>query len=204
MAAYARARRRIPRRDPREGLGLPGGDRAGGGRGGGQGPAGAAWSSELPGRHPPLLGLARSASPARERARGRRRAGRHRRGAHPPGAAGRRPLGRDGRRGRAGSAAPSWARAGSPAPTPGRPARRSRGCRSSARCRRSRVAIEIPYEKVGGAVKRLLRPPEIELETEEYGAAARLVLAVHEERLETLREALAELGVAAESCLSEK
>ncbi len=61
----------------------------------------------------------------------------------------------------------------------------------------ARVAIEIPYEKVG-AVKRLLRPPEIELETEEYGAAARLVLAVHEERLETLREALAGMGVAAE------
>jgi uncharacterized YigZ family protein len=61
----------------------------------------------------------------------------------------------------------------------------------------ARLAIEIPYEKVG-AVKRLLRPPEIELETEEYGAAARLVLAVHEERLEILREALAGLGVAAE------
>lgn len=58
----------------------------------------------------------------------------------------------------------------------------------------ARVAIKVPYEKVG-AVKRLLRPPEIELEAEEYGAAARLVLAVHEEREETLREALAELGI---------
>lgn len=58
----------------------------------------------------------------------------------------------------------------------------------------ARLAIEVPYEKVG-AVKRLLRPPEIELEAEEYGAAARLVLAVHEEREETLREALAELGI---------
>jgi uncharacterized YigZ family protein len=58
----------------------------------------------------------------------------------------------------------------------------------------ARVAVEVPYEKVG-AVKRLLRPPEIELETEEYGAAARLVLAVHEERREALREALAELGI---------
>jgi uncharacterized YigZ family protein len=57
-----------------------------------------------------------------------------------------------------------------------------------------RVAVEVPYEKVG-AVKRLLRPPEIELAAEEYGAAARLVLAVHEEREGTLREALAELGV---------
>ncbi|HTG34337.1 MAG TPA: YigZ family protein [Thermoanaerobaculia bacterium] len=58
-----------------------------------------------------------------------------------------------------------------------------------------RVAVEVPYEKVG-AVKRLLRPPEIELANEEYGAAARLVLAVHEEREGALREALAELGIA--------
>jgi uncharacterized YigZ family protein len=59
----------------------------------------------------------------------------------------------------------------------------------------ARLAVEIPYEKVG-AVKRLLRPPEIELEREEYGAAARLVLAVHEDREKALREALAELGIA--------
>ena len=58
----------------------------------------------------------------------------------------------------------------------------------------ARLAVEVPYEKVG-AIKRLLRPPEIELQAEEYGAAARLVLAVHEEREETLREALAELGI---------
>jgi uncharacterized YigZ family protein len=56
-----------------------------------------------------------------------------------------------------------------------------------------RLAVEVPYEKVG-AVKRLLRPPEIELAAEEYGASARLVLAVHEEREGALREALAELG----------
>lgn len=59
-----------------------------------------------------------------------------------------------------------------------------------------RLAVEVPYEKVG-AVKRLLRPPEIELAEEEYGASARLVLAVHEEREGALREALAELGIAA-------
>ncbi len=59
----------------------------------------------------------------------------------------------------------------------------------------ARLAVEVPYEKVG-ALKRLLRPPEIELEAEEYGAAARLVLAVHEERREGLEEALAELGIA--------
>lgn len=56
------------------------------------------------------------------------------------------------------------------------------------------VAVEIPYDKVG-AVKRLLRPPEVELEAEEYGAAARLRLRLHEERLEALREALADLGI---------
>ncbi len=58
----------------------------------------------------------------------------------------------------------------------------------------TRVAVEVPYEKIG-AVKRLLRPPGIELEGEEYGAAARLVLAVHEGREGELREALAELGI---------
>jgi uncharacterized YigZ family protein len=62
-----------------------------------------------------------------------------------------------------------------------------------------RIAVSVPYERVG-AVKRLLRPPEIELESEEYGAAARLVLAVHEERRAALREALADLGVACIDC----
>lgn len=56
------------------------------------------------------------------------------------------------------------------------------------------VALEFPYDRVG-AVKRLLRPPEVELEAEEYGAAARLRLRVHEERLEALRAALADLGI---------
>jgi uncharacterized YigZ family protein len=56
-----------------------------------------------------------------------------------------------------------------------------------------RLGVEVPYERVG-AVKRLIRPPEVELEREEYGATARLVLAVHEERQEDLRESLAELG----------
>lgn len=56
------------------------------------------------------------------------------------------------------------------------------------------VALEIPYDKVG-ALKRLLQPPEIELDAEEYGTTARLRLAVHEERLETFRAALADLGI---------
>jgi uncharacterized YigZ family protein len=57
-----------------------------------------------------------------------------------------------------------------------------------------RVTLEVPYERVG-AVKRLIHPPAVELESEEYGERARLVLAVHEERREALREALADLGI---------
>jgi uncharacterized YigZ family protein len=57
-----------------------------------------------------------------------------------------------------------------------------------------RLAVEIPYERVG-AVKRLIHPPEVELEGEEYGATARLVLVVQEERRAALLESLAELGV---------
>ena len=72
-----------------------------------------------------------------------------------------------------------------------------------ARAPTARVAVEVPYERVG-AVKRLLRPPEIELAAEEYAAAARLVLAVHEERLPALREALAEMGVTAVESISAK
>jgi uncharacterized YigZ family protein len=58
-----------------------------------------------------------------------------------------------------------------------------------------RVILEIPYEKVG-AVKRLIHPPAVELESEEYGERARLVLAIHEDRREALRQALADLGIA--------
>lgn len=58
-----------------------------------------------------------------------------------------------------------------------------------------RVVLEIPYEKVG-AVKRLIHPPAVELEAEEYGERARLALAVHEDRREALRQALADLGIA--------
>lgn len=58
-----------------------------------------------------------------------------------------------------------------------------------------RMVVEVPYERVG-AVKRLIHPPEVELESEEYGAAARLALVVHEERRDALAEALAGLGIA--------
>lgn len=57
-----------------------------------------------------------------------------------------------------------------------------------------RISLQIPYERVG-AVKRLIHPPGIELESEEYGAEARLVLCVHEDRGDAFREALADLGL---------
>jgi uncharacterized YigZ family protein len=58
-----------------------------------------------------------------------------------------------------------------------------------------RLAVNVPYERVG-AVKRLIHPPDVELASEEYCNEARLVLAVHEERQASLREALADLGIA--------
>jgi putative IMPACT (imprinted ancient) family translation regulator len=57
-----------------------------------------------------------------------------------------------------------------------------------------RLTLRVPYERVG-AVKRLIHPPAVELEREEYGQEALLVLAVHEERQEAVREALADLGI---------
>lgn len=65
--------------------------------------------------------------------------------------------------------------------------------------RRSTVplALAVPYDRIG-AVKRLVHPPEVELTAEEYGAEARLTLAVAEERLADLTAALADLGLAAE------
>ncbi|HET9226711.1 MAG TPA: YigZ family protein [Thermoanaerobaculia bacterium] len=57
-----------------------------------------------------------------------------------------------------------------------------------------RLSIQVPYEKVG-AVKRLIHPPGIELEAEEYAEAAQLILLIHEDRRDSLLEALADLGV---------
>ena len=59
----------------------------------------------------------------------------------------------------------------------------------------ARLTLRVPYERVG-AVKRLVHPPEVELEREEYGEDALLVLVVHEEREKALRAALADLGLA--------
>jgi uncharacterized YigZ family protein len=58
------------------------------------------------------------------------------------------------------------------------------------------LTLEVPYERLG-AVKRLVRPPEVELAAEEYGpAAVRLVLRAREERRADLAAALADLGLA--------
>ena len=64
-----------------------------------------------------------------------------------------------------------------------------------ARAATARVAVEIPYEKVG-AVKRLLRPPEIELAGGGATARRRGWCSPSTRSGEAaLREALAELGV---------
>lgn len=57
------------------------------------------------------------------------------------------------------------------------------------------LAVELPYDRLG-AVKRLVRPPQVEVRSEEYGATVRLVLAVHEVEREALEAALADLGIA--------
>ncbi|HXU46788.1 MAG TPA: YigZ family protein [Thermoanaerobaculia bacterium] len=64
----------------------------------------------------------------------------------------------------------------------------------SVRASRVRIAVEVPYDKIG-AVKRLIQPPAVALEAEEYGERVRLDLAVLEERVGPLLEALADLGV---------
>lgn len=57
------------------------------------------------------------------------------------------------------------------------------------------LVLELPYE-VLGAVKRLVRPPEVELREEEYTDVVRLTLAVHEPERDALEAALADLGLA--------
>lgn len=59
------------------------------------------------------------------------------------------------------------------------------------------LAVELPYDRLG-AVKRLVRPPQVEIRGDEYGAAVRLVLAVHEVERAALEAALADLGLTAE------
>ena len=59
------------------------------------------------------------------------------------------------------------------------------------------LVLELPYDRLG-AVKRLVHPPRVEIVDEAYGAAVRLVLAVHEAERSGLEAALADLGVRAE------
>jgi uncharacterized YigZ family protein len=63
---------------------------------------------------------------------------------------------------------------------------------------RVRLALEMPAARVG-AVKRLLRPPSIEIESESYGGGsqrAEIVLRVDEDRRAGLEQALADLRIA--------
>jgi uncharacterized YigZ family protein len=62
------------------------------------------------------------------------------------------------------------------------------------RLRRQLVELEIPYPHLG-AVQRLLHPPEIELLRQVYGEGVRWELAVADQRLPTLREVAAALGL---------
>jgi uncharacterized YigZ family protein len=64
---------------------------------------------------------------------------------------------------------------------------------------RVRLAISVPHTRVG-AVKRLIHPPEVKIESETYGelAAAALVLSVEEDRRAGLEAALADLQVTIE------
>ena len=59
-----------------------------------------------------------------------------------------------------------------------------------------RLALSTPLDRIG-AVKRLVHPPEVELESEDYGAlgSAEIVLRVEEARRASLEEALAGLRV---------
>jgi hypothetical protein len=54
--------------------------------------------------------------------------------------------------------------------------------------------IEFPYELLG-AVKRLVRPPEVEIEGEVYEETVRLTLGAAESVRRDVEEALADLGI---------
>jgi len=59
---------------------------------------------------------------------------------------------------------------------------------------RDEIAVVLPYELIG-AVKRLVRPPEVELKRESYGARVRFVLSVHRHLRGQLEASLADLGI---------
>jgi putative IMPACT (imprinted ancient) family translation regulator len=61
------------------------------------------------------------------------------------------------------------------------------------------LAIAVPYERLG-AVKRLLRPPEVELEDGLYQDTVSLKLRVAKSAQSEVEEALADLGIVARRC----
>lgn len=62
---------------------------------------------------------------------------------------------------------------------------------------RRRLRLQVPYDRIG-AVKRLVRAPEVELASESYLAAADIVLAVVESAVPAFLATLEELGLEAE------
>jgi putative IMPACT (imprinted ancient) family translation regulator len=59
------------------------------------------------------------------------------------------------------------------------------------------LVVQLPYERLG-AVKRLVRSPEVEIEKGVYGERVRLTLRVAESVLREVEGTLADLGVAVE------
>ena len=57
----------------------------------------------------------------------------------------------------------------------------------------TRLVVAVPFDRLG-AVRRLVRPPAVTVESEAYGETARLELRVERRREAGLREALAALG----------
>ncbi len=55
------------------------------------------------------------------------------------------------------------------------------------------LGVELPYERLG-ALKRLVHPPEVVLESSEYGANVRAVLIVRADRVAAVEASLAEIG----------
>ncbi len=64
-------------------------------------------------------------------------------------------------------------------------------CGSEVQIDADRLEIEVPYDRVA-AVKSLIRPPDIRLESEEFGASARFRLLVRRALLPDFRRGLAE------------
>lgn len=61
-----------------------------------------------------------------------------------------------------------------------------------------RLEVTVPFDRLG-AVRRLVRPPAVTIESEGYDEEARLVLRLERRREAELREALAGLGVIAQT-----